>query len=159
MKDNLLAWWNSLAYREQQLLGVCSVFFVIGIFYWGIWTPLSNAEENAQQDLQKQQRTLTEVKQKANRIIALKKSGAKTSKGGSLSSIVNTTASTYGLAISRMQPQGNKIQVWMDEVPFDALLGYLDDVVQKKGLSLDNLDIAETDAAGIVKVRRIQFSR
>ena len=159
MKDNLLAWWNSLAYREQQLLGVCSVILVIGIFYWGIWSPISNAEYDAQQDVLKEQRDLTAVKQKANRILALKKSGAKTTRGGSLSSIVNSTASAYGLTITRMQPQSNKIQVWMDEVPFDALLGYLDDVVQKKGLSLDNLDIAETDAAGIVKVRRIQFSR
>ena len=159
MKDNLLAWWNGLAYREQQLVGVCSVVLVVGIFYWGIWTPLSGAETSAQQDVQKQQRTLTEIKQKGNRILALKKSGAKTSSGGSLSSIVNSTASAYGLTITRMQPQGNKIQVWMDEVPFDALLGYLDDVVQKKGLSLDNIDLAETDATGIVKVRRIQFSR
>ncbi len=159
MKDNLLVWWNTLAYREQQLLGVCSAVLVVGIFYWGIWSPLSNAEYDSQQDVQKQQRTLTEIKQKANRIIALKKSGAKTTRDDSLSSIVNSTASTYGLSITRMQPQGKKIQVWMDEVPFDALIGYLDDVVQKKGLSLDNLDIAETDAAGIVKVRRIQFSR
>ncbi len=159
MKDNLLAWWNGLAYREQQLLGVCSVILVIGVFYWGIWSPINNAEYELLQDVQKQQRTLTEIKQKGNRILALKKSGAKTARDGSLSSIVNSTARAYGLTITRMQPQGNKIQVWMDEVPFDDLLGYLDDVVQKKGLSLDNLDIAETDAAGIVKVRRIQFSR
>lgn len=159
MKDNLLAWWSSLAYREQQLLGVCAVVLVVGIFYWGIWSPISNAEYDAMQDVQKEQRNLTEIKQKGNRILALKKSGAKVSSGGSLSSIVNSTASAYGLIITRMQPQGNRIQIWMDEVPFDALIGYLDELVQQKGLSLDNLDISETDVAGIVKVRRIQFSR
>ena len=159
MKEQLLAWWNGLAYREQQLLGACAVVLVIGIFYWGIWSPLNQAEHDALEDVQKAQRTLTDIKQKANRIIALKKNDTKTTSGGSLSRIISASARAYGLTITRMQPQGNKIQVWMDEVPFEALLSYLDDIVQSKGLILDNLDIAETDTSGIVKVRRIQFSR
>jgi len=47
----------------------------------------------------------------------------------------------------------------MDDVPFDALLGYLSELVQKKGLSLESVDLAEADAPGYVKVRRIQLSQ
>lgn len=157
--DNLRSWWNGLASREQQLVGFASVFLVIGIFYWGIWTPISNAEADALRNLNAQQQTLAYVKQTANKIAGLKQAGNKPSMKGSLSSVVNQTAGQYKLVITRMQPQGDKIQVWMDDVPFDALLSYLTDLVQQKGLSLESIDLAESDTVGFVKVRRIQLTQ
>ncbi|MCH1930470.1 type II secretion system protein M [Shewanella sp. A25] len=155
--QNLQTWWQGLASREQQLVGFCSVFLIIGILYWGIWTPISNAEQDALRSLTAQQQTLTYVKQTANKIAGLKQSGAKPSSSGSLSSVVNQAAGKFGLVITRMQPQGNKIQIWMDDVPFDSLMSYLDELVQNKGLSLESVDLAEGETPGYVKVRRIQL--
>lgn len=157
--ENLRSWWNGLASREQQLVGFASAFLLIGVFYWGIWTPIANAQADAQRNFNAQQQTLSYVKQTANKIAGLKQAGSKPSIKGSLSAVVNQTASSYGLVITRMQPQGDKIQVWMDDVPFDSLLGYLNDLVQQKGLSLDSIDLAEADAPGFVKVRRIQLAQ
>lgn len=157
--DNLRTWWQGLAVREQQIVAFGAVFLVIGIFYWGIWTPIANAEADSLRRLAVQQQTLTYVKQTANKIAGLRQTGAKPTASGSLSSVVNQTAGAYGLVITRMQPQGDKIQVWMDDVPFDALLNYLSDLVQKKGLSLESVDLAEADEPGYVKVRRIQLAQ
>lgn len=157
--DNLRTWWQGLAAREQQIAVFGGVFLVIGLFYWGIWTPIANAEADALRSLTAQQQTLTYVKQTANKIAGLKQRGAKPTVSGSLSSVANQTAGNYGLVITRMQPQGEKIQVWMDDVPFDALLNYLSDLVQQKGLSLESVDLAEADAPGYVKVRRIQLAQ
>jgi len=157
--DNLKAWWKGLILREQQLVGTCTVVLVIGIFYWGIWTPISNAEVDAERRLQAQKSTLTFVKQTANKIAGLKQKGTESKVKGSLSAAVNQSAAAYGLEITRMQPQGNKIQLWMDDVPFDSLLGYLNELVQEKGLSLDSIDLAESDVPGLVRVRRIQISQ
>lgn len=157
--DNLQTWWQGLASREQQLVGFCGVFLVVGVLYWGIWSPIAEAEADALRSLSAQQQTLNYVKQTANKIAGLKQSGAKPVATGSLSSVVNQTAGNYGLVITRMQPQGDKIQVWMDDVPFDALLGYLGELVQAKGLSLESVDLAEADAPGYVKVRRIQLAQ
>ncbi|RTR37392.1 type II secretion system protein M [Shewanella canadensis] len=157
--ENLKAWWNGLILREQQLVGTCAVVLVVGIFYWGIWTPISNAEIDAERRLQAQESTLNFVKQTANKIAGLKQSGTQSKFNGSLSAAVNQSAGAFGLEITRMQPQGNKIQLWMDDVPFDALLGYLNELVQEKGLSLDSIDLAESDVPGLVRVRRIQLSQ
>ncbi|RTR25980.1 type II secretion system protein M [Shewanella atlantica] len=157
--ENLKAWWNGLILREQQLVGTCAVVLVIGIFYWGIWTPISNAEVDAERRLQAQESTLNFVKQTANKIEGLKQSGTQSKFKGSLSAAVNQSAGAFGLEITRMQPQGNKIQLWMDDVPFDSLLGYLNELVQEKGLSLDSIDLAESDVPGLVRVRRIQLSQ
>ncbi|WP_028767557.1 MULTISPECIES: type II secretion system protein M [Shewanella] len=157
--ENLKAWWNGLVLREKQMVSACGVVLVIGILYWGVWTPIANAEAEAQRRLEGQQSTLNYVKQTANRIAGLKQSGTNNAFRGSLSAAVNQTAGAFGLEITRMQPQGNKIQVWMDEVPFDTLLNYLNELVQNKGLSLESLDLAESDTPGYVNVRRIQLSK
>ncbi|KFZ36611.1 general secretion pathway protein GspM [Shewanella mangrovi] len=159
--ENLRNWWAHLAQREQQLVAVMAVLVAVSILYWGIWTPISNAEQRAELQRDAQANMLSYVKQTANKIAALKKSGsnARAVTSGSLSTIVTQSAGRFGLTITRMQPQGNKIQVWMDDVPFEALLSCLDDLVQQQGLSLDNLDVAVSDAPGMVQVRRIQFSQ
>ncbi|GGB71683.1 type II secretion system protein M [Shewanella inventionis] len=157
--NNLRIWWQGLALREQQLVGFCAAVLLIGVFYWGIWTPISNAQIEAERSHNAAQQTLSYVKQTANKIAGLKQAGAQSKVRGSLSSIANQTAGQYQLEITRMQPQGDKIQLWMDDVPFDALLSYLHDLVEQKGLTLDSVDLAESDVAGFVKVRRIQLSQ
>ncbi|BDM62650.1 type II secretion system protein M [Shewanella sp. NFH-SH190041] len=151
-------WWGNLAQREQQMLVAAAAVVLLGILYWGIWAPISQAQENARRNLAAEQQTLDYVKQTASRIMALRQTGGKRSAVGSLSALVNRSADKFGLEITRMQPQGDKIQLWLDDVPFTSLMDYLSDLVQQ-GLSLDNLDITATDTPGYVQVRRIQVSR
>ncbi|MCF1427450.1 MAG: type II secretion system protein M [Shewanella sp.] len=155
--DNIKIWWAGLAPREQQMLSAAAIVVLIGVLYWGIWTPIANAQQGAQRQLQAEQRTLAYVKQTASKITSLRQKGGKAAFSGSLSAEVNSTAGKYRLEITRMQPQGNKIQLWMDDVPFDVLMDYLNELVQQ-GLALDNLDVSATDKPGYVQVRRIQLS-
>ncbi|WP_299009375.1 type II secretion system protein M [uncultured Shewanella sp.] len=156
--ENLKTWWRGLVLREQQMVVACAVVLVVGFIYWGGWTPIDNAEMDAKRNLMAQEQTLNYVKQRANRIAGLKKVSGNGKFKGSLSTVVNQMAAHYELEITRMQPQGNKIQVWMNDVPFNALLDYVSNLVQEKGLSLDSIDIAAVDKPGYVSVRRIQFS-
>ncbi|MEI6858793.1 MAG: type II secretion system protein M [Shewanella sp.] len=157
--ESVKVWWGGLILREKQLVSVCGVFLIICFIFWGIWTPISNAESDAKTRLLAQQSTLNFVKQTANKLAGLKESGDKASFKGSLSAAVNQSAGAFGLEITRMQPQGDKIQIWMDDVPFDALLDYLNELVQEKGLFLESIDLAESDTIGLVRVRRIQLSQ
>lgn len=151
-------WWGNLAQRSSRCWWpprqLCCWVFYIGVF----GRPISQAQENARRNLAAEQQTLDYVKQTASRIMALRQTGGKRSAVGSLSALVNRSADKFGLEITRMQPQGDKIQLWLDDVPFTSLMDYLSDLVQQ-GLSLDNLDITATDTPGYVQVRRIQVSR
>ncbi|MGL4473597.1 MAG: type II secretion system protein M [Shewanella sp.] len=159
MQQSLMNWWESLVQRERQMVAAAAVMVVIGIGYWGVWSPINNALQDAEQRLHTQQQNLQYVKTTANQITALRQAGAKGGNRGSISNIVTKTAGDFQLEISRMQPQGKSIQLWMDDVPFNTLMSFLDNLVQEQGLSLDSLDINETDAPGVVQVRRIQLSQ
>ena len=87
--ENMRSWWQGLAIREQQLVGFCAAVLAIGIIYWGIWTPISNAQDTAERDNSAAQQTLNYVKQTANKIAGLKQAGASAKVRGSLSSVAN----------------------------------------------------------------------
>ena len=157
--DRVTAHWRGLATREQQFVVAAVVVIILGIFYWGIWSPVSNAERDGIKKLSGEQNTLDYVKQTANKIMSLKQSGASVKDGGSISSIITQSGRKYNLVIKRMQPQDNKIQLWLDDVQFDVLLNFINELVMVKGLSLDSIDLKESDQPGYVQVRRIQLSQ
>lgn len=157
--DSFKVWWKSLQTREQKLVGISVIVMAIGVVYWGLWIPVSNAEQQAQQNLAAQQQTLKLVKQTANKISAISQDGKKVSFNGSLSAAVNQAAGSAGLSVSRMQPQGDKIQVWLDDSPFERLLAFVSELTKNRGLSLDSLDITVSETPGLVRIRRIQFSK
>ena len=62
------------------------------------------------------------------------------------------------IAISRMQPQGEELQVWIDQAPFNDVLGWLQSL-EKTGVSVLDIDIAESTLPGQVKIRRLKLGR
>ncbi|MGS2721112.1 type II secretion system protein GspM [Paraglaciecola aestuariivivens] len=157
--DKLKSTFSQLSTREQRLVMLSGVLLVLASFYWGIWSPLNHALERSQKAVENQQALLVWVQQHANRAIQLRNNaGQSTSFVGSLPQVVNQAASRMKISISRMQPQGDELQVWIDQAPFNDLLGWLQSL-EKIGVSILDIDMAEANAPGIVKVRRLKLGK
>lgn len=153
MKQQIINWWASLQPREQRLVSVASVAVVIGAFYWLIWQPLHQANERQQQKVQAAQRQLTELQQALPQLKA--SGGAKVRSSGSLSQIISNSARSAGVSVSRMQPQNEQLTLVLDDLSFEQLLGWLHSLQYQHGITVINLDVANTDTPGIVRVRRM----
>lgn len=150
-------WWQQLNLREQRLvLGLASVVLVF-LFYRLAWLPLNSGLETALKKNVRQQELLSWVETNVARYQAAKRGGGSSS--GSLSSIINRTASNHGIKIARMQPQGDDLQVWLDQVPFTQLLQWLEQLSNNEGLSVQAIDVSRDEQAGLVRVRRLQLGR
>lgn len=154
--QQLRTWWQKLNDRERQLLTVAAPVAIIGGFYWLIWQPINLAVDNAERALKAEQVKLADIKRDANRYLSLKQSGGQVSAAGSVSQIVTQSAKQYGLGIERMQPQGQKLQVWLTESSFDALVNWLA-YLSQQGIRVEAVDLSATDTAGKVEVRRLQL--
>ncbi|WP_169308334.1 type II secretion system protein M [Ferrimonas aestuarii] len=154
--QQLRTWWQKLNDRERQLLTVAAPVAIIGGFYWLIWQPINLAVDNAERALKAEQVKLADIKRDANRYLSLKQSGGQVSASGSVSQIVTQSAKQYGLSIERMQPQGQKLQVWLTESSFDALVNWLA-YLSQQGIRVEAVDLSATDTAGKVEVRRLQL--
>lgn len=148
-----------LSEREQRLVLISAIVIVVGFFYWLIWAPLNQSLETDRKAVAAQQELLSWVQKNANRAIQLRgASGSTRTFTGSLPQAVNQTAGRLNIAISRMQPQGEELQVWVDQAPFNDVLSWLQ-ALEKMGVSILDLDIADANIPGQVKIRRLKLAK
>jgi len=152
-------WWQQLKVSEQRLVAIMAFVVIVFLFIVGIWQPLNEDITDTQQKIARQQALLTLVQEGTERYKQAKRNGASGQSKGSLSSIVNKSAGRHNITISRLLPKDNDIQVWVDEVPFSHLLGWLEFLANREGLLVKSIDLSKADEKGVVKVRRLQLGK
>jgi general secretion pathway protein M len=153
------AWWQQLNGREQQLVLAMTVAVGFFVFYSVIWQPLNKGLADAQNKLVKQQQLLSWVQENTALYQQQKKSVGKSSFSGSISSVANSSARKFKLSVSRMQPQGEDLQVWIDSTPFTQLLFWLEHLANNEGLQVKAINLSQGDTVGEVKVRGLHLTR
>lgn len=157
--DKLKTMFLQLSEREQRLVAISAILVLVAIFYWGIWSPLNTSLERDKTAVKNQTELLIWVQKNANRAVQLRSGGDnKTLFSGSLPQAVNQSANRMKIAISRMQPQGEELQVWIDQAPFNDVLSWLQSL-EKTGISILDIDIAESGLPGQVKIRRLKLGK
>ncbi len=157
--DQLKQKFNELTEREKILVGISALFVVIALFYFILWQPLNQALTANRQAVEDNRSELTWVQRNANRAVQLRGgSNSSVAFTGSLPQAVNQTASRLRIAISRMQPQGEELKVWVDEAPFNDVMSWLQSM-ESKGIRIINLDLVQADTPGTVKVRSLQLGK
>ena len=153
------AWWQHLNTREQRLVAAMGFACIVFILYSAIWQPLNTSLTEASSKLERKQELLTWVKEKTAIYQQAKGSRGKGKSSGSISSIANRSAKTYKLSITRMQPQGDDLKVWIDNTSFTQLLFWLEHLANNEGLKVKAIDLSRGDSAGQVKVRSLHLSK
>ncbi len=152
-------WWQGLNQREQKLVLTMGSAITIFLLYGLVWQPLNENLTSTEKKLASRQALLTWVADNTARYQSVKLSGGKKTSSGSLSSIINRTANQQQLTITRMQPQGDTLQVWLDSAAFTQLLFWLENLANNEGLRVQSIDITKGDKEGEVRVRRLQLAR
>ncbi|MEI6893520.1 MAG: type II secretion system protein M [Colwellia sp.] len=152
-------WWQNLNSREQRLVMALSLACMVFILYSTIWQPLNNALTEANSKLARSQQLFTWVQENTALYKQAKRAGGKAKTSGSISSIANRSAKMYNLSITRMQPQGNDLQIWIDNTPFTQLLFWLEYLANNEGLQVKAIDLTRGENAGQVKLRRLHLAK
>jgi general secretion pathway protein M len=157
--SSITHWWQQLNIREKRLVSVMGGAIVVFLFYSLIWQPINNSIVEDEKKLKSRQELLSWVTENTARYKNIKPNGKAKKSSGSLSSIINRTANQYKLTITRMQPQGDSLQVWLDTASFTELLFWLEHLANKEGLQVESIDLASSDKPGVVRVRRLQLKK
>lgn len=157
--SSIKAWWQGLNVREQRLMLVMSSVIAVFLLYSLLWQPLNENLSKTEQKLASRQALLAWVTENTARYQNVKATNGGKKSRGSLSSIINRTANQQQLTITRMQPQGDNVQVWLDSAPFTQLLFWLEHLANNEDLQVQAIDLTQTDKQGEVRVRRLQLGR
>ena len=151
--------FTALTEREQRLVLLSGLVILLGIFYWGLWAPLNQSISQQSQLLESNKKLVSWVEEQGQKAAHLRRTQSSPRQvTGSLPQLVTSTSSNHSLSISRMQPQGDEIQVWIDEAPFNSLVGWLNEL-ETRGIVIEQLDVAVANATGMIKVRRLVLTK
>jgi len=154
MKD----WWAGLQASEQRMLTLGGIALVIIFIVFGIWQPLQKRVAGLEQDVVQQQAVKRWMNQAAAEVKQLQRSGAATrpQDGRSLLAVVDQTAKRRGLGagLKRLEPDGQSaVKVWLEQVKFDDVIQWLNQLQSQNGLNVDTITIDRQDEVGLVNVR------
>jgi general secretion pathway protein M len=155
--DRFRAWWATLAQREQRVVGAGAVALALIVLYLGAWEPLVGGQRERERALEEARALAAQLELLAVEVQRNRGSGGGTiGAGQSLLAIVDQSrkASALTKPPSRLQPEGEAtVRIWLEDVPFDALLRWLADLELRYGVRVDTADIERESGPGLVNAR------
>src|SRR5690554_4962149 len=151
---------NQMNSREKTLVSVAAALLLITLVYFVVWKPVTDGISERQATIAAQQELLQWVRENTGVYVARSQASAQpatnSKMAGSVSERVTQLASAAKIELTRMQPQADGLLVVIDQVPFNALLAFVENLQRDAGLTVSHLDATEGSAAGTVRVRRLQ---
>ena len=159
MKDlieSLRAALQQLAPRERLMVAAATLVVVVTVAYLALWEPVVKAQHERRAALERARALSVRLEEAAARVGSLAAPDRQVDLSTSLLAAVDRTsrADALGKAPSRMQPEGDReVKVWFDDVGFDNLLRWLQELESRYDIGPNRAEIERGDSAGTVDAR------
>jgi len=152
---NLQEYWSGLQPREQRVLAGGGIALVLILIYAVIIDPISSELSRLRESVAVQQEELAWMHQAAVEVKGLMAGGPQRStghNGQSAMSAIDAAARKYGLgkALKQLSPNGGKVRVRLEAAAFDAMLQWLGELGEKRGIGVDSLNMERLADPGLV---------
>jgi len=150
IKDN----FNNLEIREKYLVSVAVIIFILVMPYQFIWKPFSESVDESVIRVQAKKNQFIKMQQQAKTISQLQGADTIVSQPGRqfLNNAINTAAKRNGLssALNIKSDNNDNVRVSFDNVPFDNVMNWLDQLITSNGVIVTKLNIDKQPAVGRV---------
>jgi general secretion pathway protein M len=145
MLAGVQVWWDARAERERILLTVAIGLAVLWLAVVAVWQPLQAARARLGDQVLRHERALSVLQSQPALAAPLRAPDDRP-----LNIVITETAAAFRLTIRRLEPEGPRIRVVLDEVPFDAVILWLEAVQRDQGLTVTEMDMTRRPAPGVV---------
>ena len=142
-------WFGARSPRERALVGVAAAL-ALGFVGWeGVWRPLAALRADAASDIARLDASIAQVRAAG----AAPAPALAADPGLPPSTVVTRSAATLGLTIRRLEPDGARLRVSLDEAAVDAVLAWLALLEREYGLRVAAIEMDRRPAPGLVATR------
>ncbi|QDA36476.1 type II secretion system protein M [Paracoccus liaowanqingii] len=150
MRDWLPRWLSERTPRERWLLGIGAAVLLVWVAVTLIWQPVQSRRHAASQQIALYDRAL----------VALQMGSVPAAPAGpvdarALNAIVTEAASGFDLTIRRLEPEGERIRVTVDDAAFQTLVLWLEAMARDSALRATELDLSRRPAPGVVNATMV----
>jgi general secretion pathway protein M len=154
--EQFKVWWNARLPRERQILAAGAAVVAVLLFYSIVWNPVVKARHRAEVELRETRAFAHRLETIAVDVERMRgTASAASTRNLSLLTAVGQAARQpeLGKEPSRIEPDGEKeVKVWIDDVPFDALVAWLQQTQTQFGIVVSSAEL-ERKADGVVTAR------
>lgn len=136
--------WMQLVPREQYSLLILAGFVVVLFLVFVVWMPSHKAAEKAHIQYENNRQLLLWMQANASQARVTPSASS-----GSVLGDVNNMAGSAGLALSRVEPEGNSsVRVWVEKADFNVIAGWLNQM-NAQGISADEIQVERLATGGV----------
>ncbi|RLM19424.1 type II secretion protein M [Brenneria alni] len=151
--------WRSITLRERNLIMISAALLLFYLAYSLFWQPWIQRENQWQRTVLRERQTVDWMLKQAP-LVAQMPPSAVSGRDLSLPLVVSQSAGQRGLAVIRLQPQGNQIAVTLGRSDFNMLIHWLAELEQQYGVRVLALDVsAVAQAPGSVDISKLLLQR
>lgn len=140
-------WYRLRTPRERVMVTAAAVVLIGAGMFIGVWQPLSAMRAAALADISRYE-TMT-VRLRAAGPDALDV----TTRQVAPATLITSSAGDLGLAIRRLEPEGERIRVALEDAKFESVIVWLDTLESDHSLRVVSLELDRRTAPGVVSAR------
>ncbi len=146
---------QQLSMRDQGMLALLAGALALYVLYQVLLHPLAAANQRLENQNATAQKSLAAVTQMAAQLRVLQQTQTQTTsaQNENITQLVDRTVAANSLRMSRFQPgSSGDVQVRLDNMPFDQVLRWLNELEATEAVTIRELVIAPGSATGLVNV-------
>lgn len=145
MTEGLRTWVAGRTPRERWLLGLSGVVLLIWVAVTLVWQPIQTQRQASARQAALYDRAIVTLQSDAVPMAV-----AAPTDNRALNVIVTDAAGGFDLTIRRLEPEGNRIRVTVDEAAFQTVILWLEALQRDAGLRAVEVDLSRRPAPGVV---------
>lgn len=147
-------WFYGREQGEQRIIAGLAVLVLVSVLWAGVWKPVSDwhyVEVNRQQNAQQLLDWLKANEQEARRAAS---AGGNQRGSRALIPVITKAADAHQLKVNRLQPESNGvISVIMQQQSFNQIIGWIAQLDENNGVSVERASFDSQDAPGYVNAQ------
>lgn len=134
--------------REKALLGCLAALGLIWLAVTQVWQPLQALRHEIAARIPRIERALALVQ--SNPVALPAPDADADADARSLPIVITEAADSFGLTINRLQPEGGRVRVTLEDAPFDAVLLWVEALQRDHALRPIDLTLTRRPTPGVV---------
>lgn len=141
----VMMWWEARAPRERLLLAVLLIVLAVWLIVVAVWQPLQSARQHLGDQIARHDRALSVLQSQP--VTAAPET---VTDGRPLANVITDSVGAFQLTIRRLEPEGSRVRVVLEDAPFDAVILWLETVQRDQGLRVSEIEMTRRPAPGVV---------
>lgn len=145
-------WYQSQNKRDQLIIKALSAFVVICLIIVLFIQPMYASRNAAEASLERSLKAYELLAENAHKFTPAKRASG----GGGNSPIMSTVTSQarqQGFELKRVEPDNTGLRVWLDNVPFDSAIRWLEELTSRHGIQVAQINVDKSGKPGRVNLR------